>query len=83
MADRAPWTGTVTASALPSSLEVQRRVVQAIGKASYLWPPARLLSILPHDGTKKFVSHRLLDKVWLICVLRCDVGLLIGPFYSD
>jgi hypothetical protein len=32
--------------------------------------------MLPHEGTEKLVCHRLLDKFWLICVLRCDVGLL-------
>jgi hypothetical protein len=36
----APWEGTVTTSSLPSSLEVQRRVGQAIKRSSYLWPPA-------------------------------------------
>jgi hypothetical protein len=65
-ADRAPWVGTVTAPTLPSPLEIQRRVAQAIGKASYSWPSARLLPMLPHEGTEKLVSHRLLDEFWLI-----------------
>jgi hypothetical protein len=60
-ADWAPWTGTVTAPTLPSPLEVQRSMAQAIGKLTYSWPPARLLLMLPHEGTEKFVSHRLLD----------------------
>jgi hypothetical protein len=74
--DRAPWTRTMTAPTLPSPLEVQRRVVQAIGRSTYSWPPAWLLPMLPHKGTEKFMSHRLLDKLQLFCVLRCDVGLL-------
>jgi hypothetical protein len=38
-ADRAPLAGTVTALEPPSPLEVQRRVTQAIGRATYSWPP--------------------------------------------
>jgi hypothetical protein len=30
----------------------------------------------PHEGTEKFVSHCLLNKFWLTCVLSCDAGLL-------
>jgi hypothetical protein len=67
-ADRAPGTATVTALTLSSPLEVQRRVAQAIGRASYSWPPTRLLPMLPHEGTEKFVSHHLLNKIWLFCV---------------
>jgi hypothetical protein len=33
-ADRAPWEGTVTVPLLPSLLEVQHRVVQAIGRST-------------------------------------------------
>jgi hypothetical protein len=55
-ADRAPWEGTVTAPSLSSSLEVHRRVAQAIGRSTYLWPPSRLLPMLPNAGTKKIVS---------------------------
>jgi hypothetical protein len=75
-ADQAPYTGTVTAPTLPSPLEVQRRVAQAIGKSTYLWPPARLLPMLPHEGTEKFVSRRLFDRFWLFYVLCCDADLL-------
>jgi hypothetical protein len=75
-ADRAPWMGTVTASTLPSPLEIQRRVAQAIGKASYSWPPTRLLPMLPHEGTKKLVSHRPLNEFWLIYAFDCDAALL-------
>jgi hypothetical protein len=55
-ADRAPWKGIVTAPSLPSSLKVQRRVAQAIGRSTYSWPPSRLLPMLPNTGTEKFVS---------------------------
>jgi hypothetical protein len=55
-ADRAPWVGTMTAPELPSPLEVQRRVAQAIGRATYSWPPSRMLPMLPNTGTEKFVS---------------------------
>jgi hypothetical protein len=51
-ADRAPWVGTVTAPEPPSPLEVQRRVAQAIGSATYSWPPSQLLSMLPNPGTE-------------------------------
>jgi hypothetical protein len=33
-ADRAPWVGTMTAPYLPSPLEVQRRVAQAIRRST-------------------------------------------------
>jgi hypothetical protein len=56
MADRPPWEGTVTASSLPSSLEVHRCVAQAIGRSTYSWPPSRLLPMLPDAGTEKVVS---------------------------
>jgi hypothetical protein len=36
-ADRAPWEGTMTVPWLPSPLEVQRRVGQAIGRSTYSW----------------------------------------------
>jgi hypothetical protein len=54
--DRAPWVGTVTAPELPSPLEVQRRVAQAIGRATYSWPPSRMPPMLPKVGIEKFVS---------------------------
>jgi hypothetical protein len=75
-ANRAPWVGTVTAPTLPSPLEIQRRMAQAIGKVSYSWPQARLLSMLPHEGTKKLVSHHLLDEFWLICAPHREADLL-------
>jgi hypothetical protein len=55
-AERAPWAGTVTAPELPSPLEVQHRVAQAIGRSTYSWPPSRMLPMLPNAGTKKIVS---------------------------
>jgi hypothetical protein len=55
-ADRAPWVGTVITPELSSPLEVQRRVAQAIGRATYSWPPLRMLPILPNAGKEKFVS---------------------------
>jgi hypothetical protein len=60
-ADWAPWMGTGTAPSLPSSLEVQRRVAQVIGRSTYSWPPSQLLPILPNEETEKFVSCCLLD----------------------
>jgi hypothetical protein len=58
----------VTAPSLPSPLEVRRHVAQVIGKSTYSWPSARLLPMHPHEGTKKIVSHRLLDSSHLLCV---------------
>jgi hypothetical protein len=55
-AERAPWVGTVTAPELPSPLEVQRRVAQAIGRSTYLWLPSGMLPMLPNTGTEKIVS---------------------------
>jgi hypothetical protein len=75
-ADRAPWMGIVTALTLPSLLEVHRRVAQAIGKSTYSWPLAWLLPMLPHEGTEKFLTRRLVDRFRLFCVLHCVVGLL-------
>jgi hypothetical protein len=43
----------MTALSLPSSLEVQRHVAQTIGRSTYLWPPSRLLLMLPNAGIKK------------------------------
>jgi hypothetical protein len=76
IADQAPWTGTGTALTLPSPLEIQHRVAQAIGKASYSWPPVWLLPLLPHEGTEKLVSHRPLDEFWLIYAFHCDADRL-------
>jgi hypothetical protein len=55
-ADPAPSEGTVTAPSLPSSLEVQRRVAQAIGRSTYSWPSSWLHPMLPNAGTEKIVS---------------------------
>jgi hypothetical protein len=75
---RAPWVGTVTAQSPPSPLEVQRHVVQAIGRSSYSWPPSRLLPMLPNAGTEKFVS--CLSSRHVSFALHCGVDLLrIGP----
>jgi hypothetical protein len=49
-ADRAPWVGTVTAPKLLSPLEVQRHVAQVIKRATYSWPPSRMLPMLPMRG---------------------------------
>jgi hypothetical protein len=46
----------VTAPELPSLLEVQRRVVQAIGRSTYSWPLSRMLSMLANAGIEKIVS---------------------------
>jgi hypothetical protein len=39
-ARKGPFAGIVTAPKPPPQDEVQRRVVLAIGKASYSWPPS-------------------------------------------
>jgi hypothetical protein len=78
-ANQAPWTGTVTAPSLPSPLEVQRRVTEAIGRSTYLWPPSRLLPMLPSEGTKKFVSCYLLDAS---CVLLVVMSVFSEAFCS-
>jgi hypothetical protein len=54
-ANQAPWEGTVTAPLLPSTLEVQCRMAQAIGRSPYSWLLSRLLLMLPNAGTKKGV----------------------------
>jgi hypothetical protein len=64
--NRPPWTGTATASLLPSPLEVQRHVAQAIGRSTYSWPPSWLLPMLPNAGTEKIVSCYLLDASCLL-----------------
>jgi hypothetical protein len=56
----------VTALSLPSSLEVQRHVAQAIRRSTYSWLPSRLLLMLPNTGTEKVVSCRLLDVSYLL-----------------
>jgi hypothetical protein len=84
-ADRAPWVGTVTALELPSPLEVQHRVAQAIGRSTYSWPPSRMLPMLPNAGTEKIVScssswpvtfafcHRMIfSRLIFGCSCRCS-----------
>jgi hypothetical protein len=70
--NRAPFEGTVTTPEPPSLDEIQHRVALAIGKASYSWPPSRLLPMLPNEGTKKHVSFlpfRLVFRLgWEGCV---------------
>jgi hypothetical protein len=64
----------VTAPSLPSSLEVQHRVVQAIGRLTYSWPPSRLLPMLPNTGTEQVVSL-LVFSMHLICFC-CNIDFL-------
>jgi hypothetical protein len=47
---------------------VLNRQQQAIRRLTYSWSPVRLLPMLPHEGTKKFVSHYLLNASRLFCV---------------
>jgi hypothetical protein len=63
--DRAPRTGTVTAPVLPLQNNIQCRVAQVIGKASYSWLLTRLLPMLPHEGTEKLVRSRSLRQVFV------------------
>jgi hypothetical protein len=51
----------MTVPLLPSLLEVQRCVAQAIGRWTHSWPPSRLLPMLPNAGTEKIVSCYLLN----------------------
>jgi hypothetical protein len=55
----------MTAPSLPSPLEVQRRVAQAIGRSTYSWPSSRLLPMLPNARTEKVVSRHLIDVSYL------------------
>jgi hypothetical protein len=74
-ADRAPWEGTVTAPELPSPLKVQRRVAQAIGRATYSWPPSRMLLMLPNAGIEKFVSC---PSSWQVLFALCREKIFSG-----
>jgi hypothetical protein len=65
-ADCPPWTGTVTTLLLPSPLEVQRHVAQAIGRSTYSWPPSQLLPMPPNAVTEKIVSCYLLNASCLL-----------------
>jgi hypothetical protein len=77
-ADQAPWTGTVTTPSLLSPLEVQRHMVQAIGTSTFSWPPARLLPMLPHEGTENFVS---LSSRCISCIFVV-MSIFSKAFYS-
>jgi hypothetical protein len=84
-ADRAPWVGTATTPELPSPLEVQRRVAQAIGRSTYSWPPSRMLPMLPNAGTEKFVSCPSSRQVsFALCHEMIFSGLiLVGPCHCS
>jgi hypothetical protein len=82
-AERAPWVGTVTAPELPSPLEVQRRVAQAIGRSTYSWPPSRMLPMLPNAGTEKIVSCSSSQEVYIQPsswndVLEANLGVFLS-----
>jgi hypothetical protein len=80
-ADRASWVATVTAPELPSPLEVQRRVAQAIGRATYSWLPSRMLLMLPNAGTGKFVSCPSSQQVsFTFCRGKSFSDLTFGAF---
>jgi hypothetical protein len=53
----------VIAPVLLSPTEIQRRVAQAIGKSTYLWPLARLLPLLPNEGTERLVVRCFFRRV--------------------
>jgi hypothetical protein len=78
-ADRAPWEGIVTASSLPSPLEVQSRVAQAIGRWTYSWPPSRLLPMLPNAGTENVVSRSSSRCVSLAFIVTSIFSELVFP----
>jgi hypothetical protein len=73
--DRATWVRMVTALELPSPLEVQRRVAQAIGRSTYSWPPSRMLPMLPNAGTEKFVSC---PSSWQVSFALCRGKIFSG-----
>jgi hypothetical protein len=74
--DRAPWAGTVTAPEPLSPLEVQRHVAQAVGRATYSWPPPRMLPMLPNAGTEKFASCPSSRQVrFAFCCVKIFSGL--------
>jgi hypothetical protein len=50
----------MTALVFPSLNEIQCCVVLVIGKSTFTWPPAWLLSMLPNKETEKLVSCRFL-----------------------
>jgi hypothetical protein len=78
-ADSPPWEGTVTAPSPPSSLEVQHRVVQAIGRSTYSCPPSWLLPVLPNAGTEKFVSCSSSRHVLFTFCCGVDLRSLSSP----
>jgi hypothetical protein len=79
-ADRAPWTGTVTASSLLSPLEVQRCVVQ--GGRPTRGHRRGYSRCSPTRGLKKFVSHCLLYSSHLLCVFVV-MSIFSETFCSD
>jgi hypothetical protein len=83
--DRAPWVGTVTAPELPSPLEVQCHVAQAIGRTAYAWPPSRMLPMLPNAGTEKFVSCPSSRQVsFALCHgMTFSGSILVGPCHCS
>jgi hypothetical protein len=83
IAETAPWVGTVTAPELPSPLEVQRRVAQAIGRSTYSWPPSRMLPMLLNAGTEKIVSCSSSREVYIQPspwndVLEANLGVFLS-----
>jgi hypothetical protein len=77
-ADRASWVGTVTVPELLSPLEVQRRVAQAIRRATYSWTPSWMLPMLPIEQRNLLVVH-LLGKFYSpFVVKRSFVGFDFG-----
>jgi hypothetical protein len=69
----------VNAPSLPSSLEVQRRVAQAIGRSTYSWPPSRLLPMLPNAGTEKVVSCSSSRCILFSFVVTSIFSKLVSP----
>jgi hypothetical protein len=69
----------VNAPSLPSSLEVQRRVAQAIGRSTYSWPPSRLLPMLPNAGTEKVVSCSSSRCILFYFVVTSIFSKLVSP----
>jgi hypothetical protein len=65
----------VTVLSLLSSLEVQHRVGQAIGRSTYSWSPSRLLPMLLNAGIEKFVSSSS-----SLCIL---LALVVTSVFSE
>jgi hypothetical protein len=69
----------VTAPSLPSPLEVQSHVGQAIGRSTYSWPPSRLLPMLPNVGTEQFVSSSSSRCILLALVVTSVFSEFVFP----